>query len=35
MAPILEGVQSYTGLQAICVFGGPMPKYQGEIGTTQ
>ncbi|KAJ7816803.1 hypothetical protein B0H13DRAFT_2380168 [Mycena leptocephala] len=34
MAPILEGVQSYTGLQSICVFGGPMPKYSGELGTT-
>ncbi|KAJ7831672.1 hypothetical protein B0H13DRAFT_1575001, partial [Mycena leptocephala] len=31
MAPILEGVQSYTGLQSICVFGGPMPKYSGEL----
>ncbi|KAJ7638041.1 hypothetical protein DFH06DRAFT_1138681 [Mycena polygramma] len=34
LAPILEGVQSYTGLQGVCVFGGPIPKNNGEIGTT-
>ncbi|KAJ7659783.1 hypothetical protein DFH06DRAFT_1326804 [Mycena polygramma] len=34
LAPILEGVQSYMGLRGVCVFGGPIPKYNGEIGTT-
>ncbi|KAJ7178663.1 hypothetical protein C8R43DRAFT_1118035 [Mycena crocata] len=34
MGPILKGIQEYTGLQAVCIFGGPMPKYNGELGTT-
>ncbi|KAJ7081899.1 hypothetical protein C8R43DRAFT_1142883 [Mycena crocata] len=33
MIPILAGVQEYTGLQSVCIFGGPMPKYNGELGT--
>ncbi|KAJ7784200.1 hypothetical protein B0H16DRAFT_1446458 [Mycena metata] len=31
--PILRGIQEYTGLHAVLVFGGPMPKYSGELKT--
>ncbi|KAJ7481675.1 hypothetical protein FB451DRAFT_1394307 [Mycena latifolia] len=33
MTPVLRGLQEYTGLQGFLVMGGPMPKYNGEIGT--
>ncbi|KAJ7615075.1 hypothetical protein DFH06DRAFT_1013683 [Mycena polygramma] len=33
MAPIMKGVQQYTGLQGFVVFGGPMPRFNGEIRT--
>jgi hypothetical protein len=35
MAPLLKGLQEYTGLQGLLVLGGPIPKYNGEIGTVQ
>jgi hypothetical protein len=35
MGPIMKGVQEYTGLQGFVVLGGPMPKYNGEVGTLQ
>jgi hypothetical protein len=35
MAPILRGLQTYTGLQAFLVLGGPIPKFNGEIQTIQ
>ncbi|KAJ7789807.1 hypothetical protein B0H14DRAFT_2626821 [Mycena olivaceomarginata] len=33
MGPIMKGVQEYTGLQGFVVLGGPMPKYNREVGT--
>ncbi|KAJ7041766.1 hypothetical protein C8F04DRAFT_1252688 [Mycena alexandri] len=33
MGPILHGVQECTGLHAVLIFGGPMPKYNGELRT--
>ncbi|KAJ7175547.1 hypothetical protein C8R46DRAFT_1214018 [Mycena filopes] len=33
MAPIMKGVQEYTGLQGFVMLGGPMPRYNGEVGT--
>jgi hypothetical protein len=35
MGPLLKGLQEYTGLQGLLVLGGPIPKYNGEIGTVQ
>ncbi|KAJ7121222.1 hypothetical protein C8R46DRAFT_1050705 [Mycena filopes] len=31
--PILHSIQQHTGLHAVLVFGGPMPKYSGELRT--
>ncbi|KAJ7140438.1 hypothetical protein C8R46DRAFT_1046938 [Mycena filopes] len=31
--PILRGIQEMTGLHAVLVFGGPMPKYGGALRT--
>ncbi|KAJ7442579.1 hypothetical protein B0H11DRAFT_2251483 [Mycena galericulata] len=33
LAPILKGIQDYTGLQSFIVLGGPLPKYGGELKT--
>ncbi|KAJ7123802.1 hypothetical protein C8R43DRAFT_958954 [Mycena crocata] len=33
MAPILRGVQAYTGLHSVLLLGGPMPQYGGELRT--
>ncbi|KAJ7025018.1 hypothetical protein C8F04DRAFT_1191819 [Mycena alexandri] len=33
MSPILRGIQEYTGLHSVAIFGGPMPKYRGELKT--
>ncbi|KAJ7680841.1 hypothetical protein DFH06DRAFT_973383 [Mycena polygramma] len=33
MAPIMRGVQEYTGLQGFVVMGGPMPRFNGAIQT--
>ncbi|KAJ6557786.1 hypothetical protein B0H19DRAFT_1070398 [Mycena capillaripes] len=33
MAPILRGIQEYTGLHSTVIFGGPMLRYGGEIRT--
>ncbi|KAJ7646084.1 hypothetical protein DFH06DRAFT_997880 [Mycena polygramma] len=33
MAPLMRGLQEYTGLQGFLVMGGPMPKYNGAIQT--
>lgn len=35
MGPILHGIQEYTGLQGFMLLGGPMPRYNGEIGCMQ
>jgi hypothetical protein len=35
MAPLLQGLYDYTGMQAMLIMGGPMPKYNGEIATVQ
>ncbi|KAJ7826544.1 hypothetical protein B0H13DRAFT_2680676 [Mycena leptocephala] len=32
-APILRGLEDYTGLQAFIVLGGPIPRFNGELGT--
>ncbi|KAJ7602641.1 hypothetical protein DFH06DRAFT_1023575 [Mycena polygramma] len=33
VAPIIKGLQEYTGLQGFLVMGGPIPRYGGELGT--
>ncbi|KAJ7107315.1 hypothetical protein C8R43DRAFT_1140291 [Mycena crocata] len=33
MLPILRGVYEYTGLHAVAIFGGPIPRYGGELKT--
>ncbi|KAJ7715468.1 hypothetical protein B0H16DRAFT_1477362 [Mycena metata] len=33
LSPILRGIQEYTGLHSVAIFGGPMPKYGGELKT--
>ncbi|KAJ6476568.1 hypothetical protein DFH09DRAFT_1108865 [Mycena vulgaris] len=33
IAPIMKGLQEYTGLHGLVILGGPMPKYNGELGT--
>ncbi|KAJ7149519.1 hypothetical protein C8R43DRAFT_1128513 [Mycena crocata] len=33
MAPILQGIQDYTGLHSMIIFGGPFPRYGGELKT--
>ncbi|KAJ7017139.1 hypothetical protein C8F04DRAFT_1279934 [Mycena alexandri] len=33
MAPIMRGLHEYTGLKGYIVLGGPIPRYDGEIGT--
>ncbi|KAJ7766820.1 hypothetical protein B0H16DRAFT_1453834 [Mycena metata] len=33
VSEFLRGVSEYTGLHSFAVFGGPMPKYGGEIWT--
>ncbi|KAJ7041281.1 hypothetical protein C8F04DRAFT_1080824 [Mycena alexandri] len=33
LEPILRGIQEHTGLHAMVVFGGPMPKFDGELRT--
>lgn len=33
--PILRGIQELTGLHAVLIFGGPMPKYDGALRTLQ
>jgi hypothetical protein len=35
MAPILRGLEEHTGLHAVLIMGGPMPRYGGEIRTIQ
>jgi hypothetical protein len=35
VAPIMWGLQDYTGLQAFIVLGGPIPRFNGELGTIQ
>jgi hypothetical protein len=35
MTPILRGVQEYTGLHSVVLFGGPIPRYGGELRTVQ
>ncbi|KAJ7858144.1 hypothetical protein B0H14DRAFT_3636093 [Mycena olivaceomarginata] len=32
MAPILHGIQEYTGLQGFIILGGPMPRFGGDVG---
>jgi hypothetical protein len=34
-APIMKGIAEYTGLKGLIIFGGPMPRYGGDIGTVQ
>ncbi|KAF7353218.1 hypothetical protein MSAN_01509500 [Mycena sanguinolenta] len=33
IAPILRGIQDYTGCHSVLLVGGPMPKYGGELRT--
>ncbi|KAJ7187981.1 hypothetical protein C8R46DRAFT_1205198 [Mycena filopes] len=33
MAPILRGIEEYTGLHSVVIFGGPMPRHGGELRT--
>ncbi|KAJ7105137.1 hypothetical protein C8R43DRAFT_1140927 [Mycena crocata] len=33
VAPILRGIEQYTGLHSVLIVGGPMPKYGGELRT--
>ncbi|KAJ7457582.1 hypothetical protein B0H11DRAFT_1738353, partial [Mycena galericulata] len=33
MVPLMKGLAEYTGLQGMIIMGGPIPKYNGEIGT--
>ncbi|KAJ7470076.1 hypothetical protein B0H11DRAFT_1920231, partial [Mycena galericulata] len=33
MVPLMKGLEEYTGLQGMIIMGGPMPKFNGEIGT--
>ncbi|KAF8122740.1 hypothetical protein K438DRAFT_1792965 [Mycena galopus ATCC 62051] len=35
IAPIMKGIFDYTGLHGHIVLGGPMPRYNGELGTIQ
>ncbi|KAJ6487672.1 hypothetical protein C8R45DRAFT_1097568 [Mycena sanguinolenta] len=33
MASVLRGACEVTGLQAVCIFGGPIPQFNGELRT--
>jgi hypothetical protein len=35
LGPMLRELQEYTGLHGLLVLGGPIPKYNREIGTVQ
>lgn len=35
LEPIFRGVQEHTGLHAMVILGGPMPKYAGELRTVK
>jgi hypothetical protein len=35
LAPILRGLEECTGLHLLVLMGGPMPKYGGELRTSQ
>jgi hypothetical protein len=31
----MKGITEYTGLKGLMIFGGPIPRFGGELGTVQ